>query len=537
MINILEIDPVLTVFPYALLYYGLLLVSSILALEVISRSGNANKHALQVAIMIIFICQVVLLTADLIAYQGFQLVKALFPLAHRLLNLVCLVWLIWALFQNNDQSISGWVPVALSVVLSLVGVLFSLWWLEGSTTQDFNRSWMDNVLVGISLVLILLSGIANYINNRSKIVEAWLILAIAAAGFILYLLLPSAGNLPAAVMVSQLVYYPLLISLASRENEVNITSPQSAPEQDAQLRANVANAFLEVSLQPAEDDLEKALTHSLSLYLMADLFGLIHYEPGNSQAQLKNTYDLIREDHLKKIILDTRQMPILFEKLVNGEVVISNHKSELATEKRYLMQSSGYNRIGNLLLYPLEAKPDQPRWAFLGLSPYTNKEWGLEDLERLDRLQGNLGKVLAKAGSLEQDARQIGELQTELLQKETEINQLNSNRSENQAELVLLENELKQTQASWTGEVNLWVERQKELETELDILKQTIKENQQSIAEVDFLRSQKIQLEETIARNAEQTAQLKNAIDQASLLLKGLTNQDEETDQAEESKG
>jgi hypothetical protein len=94
MINILEIDPVLTVFPYALLYYALLLVSSGLALLAMNQSGKADKAQLQTALIIIFFSQIVLLTVNLLAYQGFQLIKALFPLIHRVVNLVvCMVGL------------------------------------------------------------------------------------------------------------------------------------------------------------------------------------------------------------------------------------------------------------------------------------------------------------------------------------------------------------------------------------------------------------------------------------------------------------
>jgi hypothetical protein len=95
-------------------------------------------------------------------------------------------------------------------------------------------------------------------------------------------------------------------------------------EQNGQFRANIADAFLEISLQPSQHELEKALTHSLSLYLMADLLGLVRYEPGNDQAILKNTYDLIREDHVERIDLIGDQMPVFFEKLAQGEVLTSN---------------------------------------------------------------------------------------------------------------------------------------------------------------------------------------------------------------------
>ena len=537
MINILEIDPILTVFPYALLYYGLLLLSSGLALLADNRSENENKRALQTALVIIFVSQLLLLTTNLLAYQGFQLVRALFPLAHRVLNLLCLLWLIWALFRSQSKNITGWIPAILSLAIFLSGILFSLWWLPDAQSQEFNRSWMDYALIGFTLVLVFVSAIIFYTRHRTHLVEGWLILAIAAAGFVLYLLLPSPGNLPAAAMISQLVYYPLLLSLVSNQDQTDNEPVDPKTEPNGDLRANVANAFLEVSLQPSQDELEKSLTHSLSLYLMADLFGLIHFEPGSDQALLKNAYDLIREDHVKNIVLKAERMPILFKMLVEGESILSNHKSELSAEKNYLVQASGYNRVGNLLLYPLKQTANQPRWAFLGLSPYTNKEWGKGDLERLDRLQHNLGSVLEKAGRLEQEARQISDLQTLLLQKEDEVSLLQTNVTENQAELQNLSKELQQTQSAWTEEVKLWIKRQKELEEELERLQQTIKESQASVAESEFLRSQKKQLEETIARNAEQTAQLKAAIDQASSLLQGLTDQGKTADEAEESKG
>ena len=85
--------------------------------------------------------------------------------------------------------------------------------------------------------------------------------------------------------------------------------------------------------------------------------------------------------------------------------------------------------------------------------------------------------------------------------------------------------------------MNLWIERQKELENELVMLQQTIEENAENVAEVNSLRYQKEQLEEIISRNSEQTAQLKTTIEQASLLLHKLTNQDDMPNQAEESKG
>jgi hypothetical protein len=263
---------------------------------------------------------------------------------------------------------------------------------------------------------------------------------------------------------------------------------------------------------------------------MADLLGLLKYDSANSQASLKYTYDLIREDHIDNIELSVSQTPALFEQLSQGETLISNRESELKAEKLHLMHVSGYNQIGNLLLYPLDSSSSGTKQAILGLSPYTNKEWGLKDLQRLDRLRENLNKVLEKAALLEQNTHQIDDLRSLLLQKELLVTDISQNYAQAQTELQNSKNDLLETRLAWTEEVTLWIERQKELEAELDTLQQTIHDNKDSISEVDDLRMQKRKLEEAIARSSEETARLKNAIQQASLMLQKLTPQDDTED-------
>ena len=75
--------------------------------------------------------------------------------------------------------------------------------------------------------------------------------------------------------------------------------------------------------------------------------------------------------------------------------------------------------------------------------------------------------------------------------------------------------------------MSLWIERQKQLEAELDRLEQTIRDNQDSVNEVDDLKMQKKQLEETVALSSEQTLRLKSAIREASQMLEKLTRMDD----------
>lgn len=533
MIYILDISPALTVLPYALLYYALLLFSCGLALLTIHSSKAAEKSALKIALVFIFSIQLILLTVNLLAYQGVDVIRTLFPLVHRSLNLICLVWLIWAIFKTRDTELPEWPPAVMSLLILLAAIFFSLWWLPFASEQTFNQSWMDILWSSFTLGLILVAAIGYIIKFRNDVFYAVLTLGIAALGFLLYIFLPSPGSLPAVVMLSQLFYYPLLIGLStqvhSEEEDLSPLRTLMPEDKNELMRANLANAFLNLSVQPNQEKVEKALSHTVSLYLMSDLLGLVSYTNGETSAYLKNTYDLIREDYLATIELPANHFPGLLKALAESEPIIANNKSELQAEKQALMHLSGYNQIGNLLFYPINSSDNQAGWALLGLTPYTNKNWEQSDLKRLDQLKQNLGKVLEKASLLEQNSLKISSLQSLLAAKQDENQRLDQDLQSSRTTLKDLSENLKETQIAWTEEVALWISRQKDLETELDSLQKTIEENQKSMAQIDLLREQKQQLEETIAHNSEQANQLKTAIEQAKQLINQLAFPDSST--------
>jgi len=530
MIYILDISPALTVLPYALLYYALLLISSGLALLMLQHSAASGKQALKTALLVIFLTQLILLTINLLAYQGIETIRTLFPLMHRSLNLICLVWLIWALFQTRELEFPNWPPAIATVLVLLAAILLSLWWLPMASDQNFNQSWMDIAWTAFTLILILAAGIAYVLRYRKEIFLPVLTLAIAAFGFLLYLFLPAPGSLPALVMLSQLIYYPLLISLSSqgRIEEKELATAQSAlpVDKNDSMRASLANAFLELSVQPGQEQVEKALSHTLSLYLMSDLLGLLRYKSGDTSAQLKNTYDLIREDHIPLIDLPAENFPFILKAFAESEPVLVNEKSGLRSEKQALMNLSSYNQVGNLLFYPISPPDNQVGWGLLGLTPYTAKTWGQDDLDKLDQLKSNLSKVLEKASVLEQNSEKITSLQTLLAAKQADYQSLDQEFQKGQSLLANLNQNLEVSQSAWTDEVALWINRQKDLEIELDSLQKTIVANQESMAQIDLLRQQKQELEETIAHNSEQANQLKTAIEQAQQLINQLAFSD-----------
>jgi len=307
------------------------------------------------------------------------------------------------------------------------------------------------------------------------------------------------------------------------------TIPRNTKEEE--LQAKLANAFLDLSLQPRQNQVEEALSHSLSLYLMADLLGFLRYEPLEKQLSLIAPYDLIREEHNKSILLRVENLPHLLQKFASHEPLISNDEHELKGEKAYLMEAISYNQLGNLLLYPLKSVPNQPEWAILALSPYTKKAWQASDLEKLDHLQDNLRRILDNANQLEADAGQIENLRALLAESEKEVAALNSAFTESEKQEAELRHSLQETQKAWKDEIADWAERQKSVEAEMEALQKTIVKNEADLAGLENLRLEKKQLEERLNQNSEQTSRLKNTIDQASQLLEKLTDQTKTVDE------
>ena len=128
MIPILEVLPVLSVFPYALLYYGVLLTSMGLALLSFRRADPANNPALRGSLLVIFLSQLILLTLSLMIYQGFTQLSQVFPLAFRALTLVCILWFLRALFWQPHKG-HAWLIWALTALILTAASVLTLTWL------------------------------------------------------------------------------------------------------------------------------------------------------------------------------------------------------------------------------------------------------------------------------------------------------------------------------------------------------------------------------------------------------------------------
>ena len=531
MITVLDIMPVLTVFPYALIYYAILLISSGLAVFGILRARPTPWRKLLTAFGVIFGLQAILLALSLLSYQGYEIIRPLFPLLHRGLNFLALLWFAWALSSQGNRNSGFLFPLSLSILVILAVSLAPLLWLPSASAESFNASWMDVAWAAASIFILLLAGWAYLRGEDANPLEAILILGIAACGYMLHLALPNTGSLPGAVMISQLLYYPLFLALAwhQHENEVKTALPvaASASSERVACSAQVAASLLDVSLQDARPGILEALTRALSLYLMADLCAIVGKDAASPDASLLHAYDLIREEYLPAINLNARQNPLVLTHLESRTPLIINDENHTNPETLSLMLQTGYNQPGNLFLFPFSPASETAQFALLCLSPYTNRLWTQRDIERMRVVGPRLDLIIRQSSrkvSAPEDASTVlaspGPIARDKAITSDEL-------AATRILLEKLKTDQRESQDTQTQEVQLWTQRQEWLEEQLDQLTATLQQKDQALADAQEAQSEKAGLEEALEKNARQMRQLKTALAQAQQLIERTPTSDE----------
>ena len=507
---LLDILPLLTVFPYALLYYLILLCASLLAVLALRRTSSAGyqpAQALRAAFFSVFAAQLLLLTLSLLIYQGNEDLARFFPLVFHTLTLITLIWLSGGLLTGRLNTRQMRLLRFLSSFILLAGALCVLAWSTWPADEAFAGSAFSLAWSGAALLVLLIALVLALRSQRPHKPERVLILLIAALGYMINILYPAEGMLPSGVMLSQLLYYPLLISAAwqSRRSEQFHPASASSPQ--------MAAALLDVGLRSGVNEICAALTHALSLYLMGDVVGIMEKDPQSPDLTVSSAYDLISEAHLPAFQLPFKQVPKLrrhFEDLVP---LTANADEELAAEKEALMRASGFNACGPLLLFPFGKR------ALLCHNPYTRRAWTSADLDALNPLADKLNAVLERAAVVEAESALQDESRYLANQVEREKRDMADALSVSKAELGALISTRANDQAAFAAELRVREQRQKYLEAQLEALQAKLQAQQNALTELNALRGQKTALELALEENEQRALSLRHELENARAAL------------------
>ena len=515
-----DILPLLTVFPYALLYYLALLCASLLAALALRRSSARAQSgaALRLSLVVIFASQLLLLTLSLLIHQGYAGLARFFPPVFHTLTLLTLIWLSAGLLTERLSGRLTNLLIFLSGLDLLAGALSVFAWSTWPAEKPFSGSALSLAWSAAALLVLLIALLLALRGKRPHRLERVLVLLIAALGYLVNVLYPAEGQLPSGVMLSQLLYYPLLISAAwqSRRGQDAPRSAASSPQ--------MAVALLDIGLLTRLNEIRGALTHGLALYLMSDLVGILEKDPLVPAFNISSAYDLISETYLPVFQVSFKQIPKLrrhFEDLVP---LTANAGDELSGEKQALMRASGFNATGPLLLFPIGTGEEPAKLALLCLNPYTQRAWTNADLDALTPLTEKLIRILGRAAAVETDSALKDESRFLANQTEREKRDLADALSASQSELNTLLGQRADDQAAYAAELRVRAERQKYLEARLEALEHKLRTQQEDLSELDALRQQKTALELSLQENEQRALSLHKALENARAALGDLLN-------------
>jgi len=397
--------------------------------------------------------------------------------------------------------------IFLSSFTLLAGALCVLAWSTWPVDKAFAGSVFSLAWSAAALLVLFIALVLALRSQRPHKLERVLILLIAALGYLVNILYPAEGMLPSGVMLSQLLYYPLLISAAWQSRRSQQTRP------DAPSSPQMASALLEVGLRSGVNEIRAALTHGLSLYLMGDVVGIMEKDPQSPAFTVSSAYDLISEAHLTAFQLPFKQVPKLrrhFEDLVP---LTANADEELAAEKEALMRASGFNACGPLLLFPFGKR------ALLCHNLYTRRAWTSADLDALNPLADKLNQVLERAAVVQAESALQDESRYNVNQVEREKRDMADALSVSKAELSALISTRANEQAAYTAELRVREQRQKYLQAQLEALQEKLQAQQNALTELDALRGQKAALELALEENEQRALSLRHELENARAAL------------------
>ncbi len=298
---------------------------------------------------------------------------------------------------------------------------------------------------------------------------------------------------------------------------------------ESNLPTQVASAFLDVSLETKERDIRKALTHSLGLFLMSDLCGLLDKTEQGDQFAITQMFDLIREDYLADFLIPTLADVAVSEAVDDNLPLLANGKHKQLAFKQAFQNATGYNAAGNLMIIPLSSESQAP--AILCLTPYTQREFINSDVNRLFPLKDKLIEVLSRANNLEQRATAAETLRLSLKQLTRNHSQIQEQLTRSQRILEVTNLKLNEQKAETTEEVSLWVERQQTLESEIDDLTRQIAESLAAVSEAKEIRRQRDALEKALQENKRNLAELNATLTNAQGVINRVMTGSEPADQ------
>jgi signal transduction histidine kinase len=396
---------ILTTPPGNLVYHMvvafLIAVTLPVALVPLRNRGLPEARRMITGLFLLFLGWIVLFVSTILEGQDLDLPVVLFPILDRAFtafSLAIIIWL-WAFPEALRLADAGTILIGLLVVIVTAFTL--IWSSNQEIGPSFNGSFPDKLWEGLSLVLLLLGGLALLARRPIGWGVGFIMLVVLLSGHLSELLVPlQDSDYPGAVRITQLIAYPLLLFLPQR---FTVAAPLAQPASQSQTliperrRYNIGpkafRSFLSLAIETDAQQICQAIVRAVSEALLADICLLVSPPDDSGDMSIECGYDLIREEFREGGYLSSEHVPMLAAALRRGRA-LRLPATSVSEDLNGLSQALNISRSGSLLAVPIISSAERVIAGVVLLSPYSNRSWTPEDQNYLWATSKTLGQII-----------------------------------------------------------------------------------------------------------------------------------------------
>jgi signal transduction histidine kinase len=396
---------ILTTPPGNLVYHMvvafLIAVTLPVALVPLRNRGLPEARRMITGLFLLFLGWIVLFVSTILEGQDLDLPVVLFPILDRAFtafSLTIIIWL-WAFPEALRLADAGTILIGLLVVIVTAFTL--IWSSNQEIGPSFNGSFPDKLWEGLSLVLLLLGGLALLARRPIGWGVGFIMLVVLLSGHLSELLVPlQDSDYPGAVRITQLIAYPLLLFLPQR---FTVAAPLAQPASQSQTliperrRYNIGpkafRSFLSLAIETDAQQICQAIVRAVSEALLADICLLVSPPDDSGDMSIECGYDLIREEFREGGYLSSEHVPMLAAALRRGRA-LRLPATSVSEDLNGLSQALNISRSGSLLAVPIISSAERVIAGVVLLSPYSNRSWTPEDQNYLWATSKTLGQII-----------------------------------------------------------------------------------------------------------------------------------------------
>ena len=434
--------------------------------------------------------QVILLIAGAPTGLGWLDPKMVLPPLERAVALLSLVWIIWLWGFPEPVRLVDYATILLNFLVLVLFGLTQVLWIRYSGVS-FNTSVFETIWQGLSLAVALLGLLGLVWRKPNGWTNGLVILLLAFIGHLVSLVWRMDGDLPGVVRLTQLVMFPLLLTIVRRfPTSTPVVAPVPKPDKSTRepirerrrysTDPKTLQALMTLAAEVNSTKIGFALTRGIAQAILADLCFLVTLTEDKS-LYIACGYDLIREENLEGAPIQKDAIPLLANAIQRGRP-LRLPASSTSSDLKALGQMLNLTNPGNLLSVPINTPEGVPLGGILILSPYSNRLWSAEDQDYLTNVSSTFIPILdrvQRASLMESEREQA--LQQVQSSKE-QADQVNSKYEQAVLELDKLRDKESQSQVQLENMAALMV-MQEESQKTIDSLKTQIEQMRQAAEE------------------------------------------------------